>query len=163
MFAIRDVRLASKQIRGEEGTKQICSPSLAEAGDNTHARSGSAQDSLKHLEVDWADGDRSLYSLDWLKTIACLYKKLSGQLRPTTGDNFNFKLPHDDFYLPGRTHTVDQFHWSAESIHTPLEPVDSNDLTDGFDFEPSKDPKFINANRISELSPRRLPAMFTLT
>jgi len=163
MFAVRDVRLASKQVLGAKKTEQICWPSFSEAEDSAHARSESAQDSLTYLEVDWADGHRSLYSLDWLKTIACLYRKPSGQLKLTNSDNFNFKLPNDDFYLPRRTHTVDQVYWSAGSIDTLLEPVDFNDLTDGFDFQPSNDPKFINANRISELSPRRLVAMFTLT
>lgn len=110
------------------------------------------------LEVKWADGHESSYSLSWLSCLASIFKQ--AKFRSSHLNVARFKYPNDDFYLPKEGNKPQLEHWNVAKIVRSLAPIEYDELVDGFQF--SDDSNFINANRVSEMSKKRLNAISTL-
>lgn len=111
------------------------------------------------VRIEWLDGHESFYSLDWLSRVQhlCSQRNLN-IIDPNRKTRFNF--PQDDFYLPKLDKAIAEVQWNVEELSRGLQPVDYRDLLDGFRFNHGT--TFINANRLSDMSPKRLGATSNL-
>lgn len=111
------------------------------------------------LRIEWSDGHESFYSLSWLTYAQgfCSQSKLNdlGSIR-----KIQFDFPQDDFYLPKPEKAISTVQWNVEDLLNGLQPVDYSELIDGFIF--SHKTKFINANRLADMSSRRSEAITKL-
>lgn len=143
MFTVGYIQIHDNQI---EHTDQICWP-------KTSSDEG-------YLQVEWADGHKSRYPLSWLFNIQGLHSK--SRLDSNVCRDESLPLPEDDFYLQTSDSSLAKKSWTVSDLNSGLKPVNYEDLVDGLEFN-NEAPKFINANRISDMSPRRYEALFCLT
>lgn len=112
-----------------------------------------------YLKTRWIDGHESLYPLDWLRYIHNLYadRRYLTNLQPSQ----KLKFPKDDLYSAKDHSSLSPSPWSVAKIVERLQPVSFSDLTDNFVYK--EDAKFINANKITDMSSKRYQAMLSLT
>lgn len=118
-----------------------------------------SENSGSYLKTRWMDGHESLYPLEWLRNIHNLYanKRYLTGLESTQ----ELRLPKDDLYSAEDRSGLRPSPWFVAKIVEGLEPVKFADLTDNYVFK--EDAKFINANKITEMSTKRYQAMLSLT
>lgn len=120
----------------------------------------SEQNIDRYINIKWADGHNSFYSMNWLDKLHSLYSKARIQLDDDSWSRH--LLPNDDFYAPKYDYDSRSQCWSVSDIEAGLRPVDYNDLLDGFEFH-DDEPTFINANRLSDMTTRRLDSIMSLS
>lgn len=112
-----------------------------------------------YLRTKWFDGHESFYPISWLRYIHDLYVNRRFLTKYHSASAIRF--PKDDLYSAKDYIGLTPVPWSVSKIVNQLEPVPYADLIDNYEFR--EDAKFINANKITEMSSKRYKAMLSLT